>query len=88
MTDPTDAAEALAGCVLCHRLPVVTVGYYLPTNAESHAVVLRLRRRSLVDGKMPALVYGLCKRHSRNLGRSAQRADAVIVAMADRVTVQ
>ncbi|MDO8795077.1 MAG: hypothetical protein Q7J25_10710 [Vicinamibacterales bacterium] len=79
--------KTLAGCLLCGAR-VVMVGVFCPTDDEARAAILRLRQHALHTGSMPALVYGLCRRHARDLDRAAPQVEAAILAAAGKVQVQ
>jgi hypothetical protein len=83
--DPLTAGAHLQGCVLCGRR-VETVGIFIPQSPEMEAVVLVLRRHVPPAQSTAGLVYGLCRKHSRQ--EVTTRVEAVLVATAGKVTVQ
>jgi hypothetical protein len=88
MMDPAAIANTLSGCIICHRRPVVAVRYFIPVTDEMYAAVVRLRQVPLKQNSTPALAYGLCKKHVRNIEKSAARAEARIYAVAKLMVEQ
>ena len=84
---PAEIADTLDGCILCHRRPVVSVGYFIPVNDQMYAAVVCLRQNPLKPNSTPALAYGLCRKHARNIERSAARVEARILAGAETTAV-
>jgi len=87
MIDPNTLDDSLSGCILCGRTPIVSVGYFIPVNGATYAAVVRLRDHPLRDGCTPTLGYGLCRKHARNVERSAAQVEARILAAAEQAVV-
>jgi hypothetical protein len=85
--DPLTMGAHLAGCILCARRHIATVGIFVPTTDAMRAVVLRLRRHPQRAQSTACIAYALCARCMKHAD-ATDRVEAALVAAAERVVVQ
>jgi len=88
MKTPGEVARSLSACIICGGTPLVAFGHAIPMDDRTYAAVLKLREQPVPDDELPTLHYALCRRHARNLQRSAALVQEIILAAAGKVTVQ
>jgi hypothetical protein len=85
--DPLTTGAHLAGCILCGRRRIATVGIFVPATDAMRAVVLCLRRHAVPERSTGCIAYGLCRRCMKHVG-ATDHVEAALVAAAGKVTVQ
>jgi hypothetical protein len=85
--DPLTTGAHLAGCILCGRRRIATVGIFVPATDAMRAVVLSLRRHAVPECSTGCVAYGLCTRCLKHAD-ATDRVEAALAAAAQKVTVQ